>query len=376
MPPGGQVDVRIFIADEVRGVGALKHYACRQAHGEILLELDHDDVLASDALEEVQYAFDEFPEVGFVYSDCAQIREDGSADTTTFDLGHGWEYRHDVVDGREVFPFASMEPTPANMSYIWYAPNHLRAFRRSVYEQAGGYDISLEVLDDQDLVSRLFQVTEFRHIPETLYLQRVGVGNTQALPETNALIQTRSVELHDKYLEPMALAWAKRKGLLALDLGGAWGSPGGYLTVDQAEPADYVGDIFDVLGKMEDSSAGVVRAVDFLEHIPDKVGIANEIHRVLAPDGIFLACTPSALGQGGFMDPTHCAFYTEASFWYLCNRDYQKYVPALTARFQESRLVTFFPTPWHEEQNIPYIRFDGICLKPGGVRNGGYNLWS
>jgi hypothetical protein len=375
--------VRVITCDELRGVGAAKHRACAEASGEILVEFDHDDLLTTNALEEVVRAFDAHPEVGFCYSDGAQILEDGSKDPSRWDQANGWVYRDEIVevagiDGdvqkREVLAVQALEPSPGNAARIWWLPNHIRAFRRSVYEQVGGYDMTLDVLDDQDLLSRLYEVTDFWHIHETLYLQRCHAGMTQKQTETNALIQTRTVELGDKYVERMALAWAKRNGLLALDLGGGHNSPPGYLSVDTVEGVDLRGDLFEILGAMPESSVGVIRAVDLLEHV-DKIAIANLCHRVLAPDGMILSCTPSALGQGAFMDPTHTSFYVEASFFYWCDRNYQKYVPELTARFQQSRLLTYFPSQWHIENNVPYVQFNGICIKPGGVKNGGYDRW-
>src|SRR5215471_14006635 len=58
--------IRVIVADGVSGVGALKRLACEQASGEILVELDHDDLLAPDALEEVGRAFDSEPEASLV----------------------------------------------------------------------------------------------------------------------------------------------------------------------------------------------------------------------------------------------------------------------------------------------------------------------
>jgi len=51
--------LRILIDDSVNGVGAAKHRACAEARGDLLVELDHDDILASDALVEIARAFDE-----------------------------------------------------------------------------------------------------------------------------------------------------------------------------------------------------------------------------------------------------------------------------------------------------------------------------
>src|SRR5260370_22289061 len=51
-----RVVVRKAPAD-LRGVGAAKRYACSIAPGDILVELDHDDLLTSTCLEEVHQAF-------------------------------------------------------------------------------------------------------------------------------------------------------------------------------------------------------------------------------------------------------------------------------------------------------------------------------
>ncbi|MEU4132106.1 hypothetical protein [Streptomyces wuyuanensis] len=126
-----------------------------------------------------------------------------------------------------------MAPTPHNVSYIRYAPNHVRSFRKDVYEKVGGYDATRTVLDDQDLMCRLFQAGDFHHIERCLYLQRIHTANTQRDPQINAHIQRETVALYDKYIEANALAWTQRRGLLALDLGAAHRKPPGYLGVDQ-----------------------------------------------------------------------------------------------------------------------------------------------
>lgn len=53
--------LRIVVDDAVSGVGAAKHRACTEARGTVLVEFDHDDILASNALAEVTRAFDENP---------------------------------------------------------------------------------------------------------------------------------------------------------------------------------------------------------------------------------------------------------------------------------------------------------------------------
>ena len=355
-------------------IGALKLEATSRCTGELLVELDHDDELAPPALERLWIEHKEHPDAGLIYSDTAQINEDGTANTDRFRADHGWHYYATFAAGRDLLAARALEPTPHNVSYIWYAPNHVRAFSRAAYDLAGAYDPTLELLDDQDLMSRLYQVGPFIPTHSPLYLQRVHDGNTQTDPDKNARIQVETVGLYDRYIEPNALAWARRLGVVTLDLGGAHNPPAGYLTVDQ-HGGDYTGDVLDVLGNMADSTVGVIRAVDFLEHVADAVELLNEIHRVLVPDGLLLSCTPSTDGRGAFQDPTHVSFWNENSWWYYTNPELAKYVPAITAQFQTSRLVTFYPSDWHREVNIPYVQANMIALKPGGVRNGGIVGW-
>jgi O-antigen biosynthesis protein len=273
-----------------------------------------------------------------------------------------------------VLQIDSLEPSPHNVSYIWYAPNHLRAFRRSTYEDAGGYDPQRYIVDDQDIMCRLYQQADFMLIDECLYLQRVHGRNTQREPDTNARIQQETVELYDRYVQQNALAWAKRRGLMALDMGAAHNKPPGYLGVDQydGEGVDIVADVTQGLD-LPDSSVGVIRAVDFLEHIPDKIAIFNELYRVLAHGGMLLSLTPSTDGRGAFQDPTHVAFYNENSFWYFTDRTYSEFVPQITCRFQTSRLNTYFPSDWHQQHNISYVNANLVAVKDG-PRQGGLLL--
>lgn len=150
------------------------------------------------------------------------------------------------------------------------------------------------------------------------------------------------------------------------DLGGGKNSPEGFLSVDIIETADLVCDIRNGL-PFDDNSVGVIRAQDFLEHIPHcrdstclhpachcTVGLMNEIHRVLAPDGQLLSMTPSTGGRGAFQDPTHCSFWNPNSFWYYMREEQARFVPGIKARFRGD-VWEDFPTPWHKQHHILYV---------------------
>ena len=377
MPPW-QSDDRITIhrVEQLRGVGAAKAYACEKAHGKILVELDHDDVLSWNALASI-VALQEDTGAGFFYSDTAEVTEELKKSDNRWDARYGWRYKDVGVNGRKFRASVAFQPSPHNASFIWWGPNHVRAFTREAYEAAGGYDANRTVLDDQDLMCRLFQHTEFAKHDGCLYLQRMHPGNTQVDPDINAQIQRECIELHDKYIEPMSLAWAKRQGLEALDLGGEHSCPEGWTPVDKnlAEGKEgHARDVFDVLADMKDGSVGAIRAVDFIEHVADSIRLWNEMYRVLAPSGMLLIEVPSTDGRGAWQDPTHCSFFNENSFWYVTSRDYQKFCPEITARFQVSRLTSYFPSDWHRNLNIPYVRAHLVAPKDG-PRQGGEVFW-
>jgi GT2 family glycosyltransferase len=82
---------------------------------------------------------------------------------------------------------------------------------------------------------------------------------------------------------------------------------------------DLLCDVFDGL-PFEDGSVDMVRADDFLEHIPSgKVyQVIEEIWRVLKRGGVFESLTPDAeYGQGAFQDPHHVSFWVENTWRYF-----------------------------------------------------------
>jgi GT2 family glycosyltransferase len=342
------------------GVGAAKRQACAHTVGGILLELDHDDVLTADCLAEVVDAFTRHPEAALVYSDFTQINDDGSPNTSRFNEQMGWRYDEVEIDRVTYLRCHALEATPHNVSYIWYAPNHVRAFRRTSYDLVGGYDASLEVLDDQDLMMRLFRVGEFHRVGKCLYLQRVHLGNTQSDPATNAFIQQQTVALYQQHVEGMFGAWAQRQGLATVTLRTA-GMPGSAGTTDDVVLIDPATCALPA----GDDSVGLVKASELLQRLPDRARFFNECYRVLAHGGVILTETPSTDGRGAFQDPSHVAFYNENSFWYLTQQALRPSIPTLTARLQIGHVRTYFPTAWHEQTNISYVQASLMAVKDG-----------
>jgi hypothetical protein len=361
-------DQRITVSrapSRIRTGGAFKHAACGLASGEILLELDSHDLLSPDCLASVLEAFTD-QSVVFAYSDFAQINPDGSPSRERFDPEHGWVYTPATVDGTEYDCCHALAPTPHNLGYIWYAPNHVRAFRRSAYEEVGGYNEELEFLDDQELMARLYMAGEFAQVKRCLYLQRVGLETTPREDRINAAIQDQTIVYYRESIEDLALAWARRNGLRCLRLrspiwiGEEPDERYEHVVVDPANPRI----------PAEDDSVAVLRAYDVLQRMPNRAAFLNECHRVLAHAGLILTQTPSTDGRGAFQDPSHTTYYNENSFMYLTQQALHDLIPDLRARLQVSHLGTFYPTEGHAELQIPYVQANLLAVKEG-PRQGG-----
>lgn len=293
-------------------VGTLKHVACYLAEGDILLELDHDDLLMPTAVAEVKKAFED-PEVGFVYSNTIYSSGDFNK-VARFDERYGWKYRETEYNGHILDEHISFEPTPESVSRIWFAPNHLRAFRTSVYKEIGGHNVEMKVLDDLDLMCRMYKKTKFKHIDKGLYIYRVHGENSWL--RYNAEIQQGVNRIYDQNILEMAKKWSSSKGLLNIEIR------------DRKTDFDY-----------KDSSVGTAIAIDTLQKMEDPVYVMRRLSRILAPGGWAFIQVPSTDGRGAFQDPTHVSFWNENSFEYYTERSQAARI-GTPARFQDVRVYT------------------------------------
>lgn len=344
--------VRIIKHPKTKSIGKLKKFACNQARGDIIAEIDHDDLITPNCLEEVSRAFTKG--IGFVYSDNLKYTDN----FIPYNPHYNWKYKKVKWREKEYYSMNSFPATAGSLSYIWFAPDHIRAWKKDVYDKIGGHR-ELEVCDDHDLMCRMYLETRFKKIDKCLYIYRITGDNTWL--KKNKKVQEITQQLYKKYIYRLAEREADLKGLLKIDLGGGFNKPKGYKSIDIKN-----GDITADLNKkipLPDNSVGVVRAWDILEHLTDKQAIIGEIWRVLDDGGFLLSKTPSTDGRGAFQDPTHISYWNENSFWYWTRPEQMKYIYNDKIVFSPHRLETAKTTQWEIENNIPYVIADLMAIK-------------
>ncbi|MCX5909116.1 MAG: glycosyltransferase [Deltaproteobacteria bacterium] len=165
-------------------IGRMKHYATGLCLGEVLVELDHDDLLTANALAEVAEAFAGDPELGFVYSNFAEFVEGGGDHYYPEWMDRG-RYRRTLLQDRHYLEamaydvYGEVEGVGPVIKEMTICPNHIRAFRRSEFNRVGGYNPRLVMGDDFDLMIRFFCRSKMKHVPKLLYLYRIH-SNTWA----------------------------------------------------------------------------------------------------------------------------------------------------------------------------------------------------
>jgi O-antigen biosynthesis protein len=147
------LDPRIKVAFRAENghISRCSNTALDLATGDYIALLDHDDVLAPDALYEVALLLNQHPEADMIYSD------------------------EDLIDaeGTRRNPYFKPDWCPDTFLSKMYTC-HLGVYRRSLVETIGRFRPGFEGSQDYDLVLRLTEQTEqIFHIPKILYHWRI-----------------------------------------------------------------------------------------------------------------------------------------------------------------------------------------------------------
>jgi glycosyltransferase involved in cell wall biosynthesis len=191
-------------------IGLVKHRVTSLCSGEWLVELDHDDTLISTCLQELHNTSLGYPNAGFMYSDVCELYDDGEMKTYDHDYSGNWYARPDnyfdfgyaghsyvVADDKTYINHHYPDINPLTIRFNISMPNHVRVWKKEVYDQIGGHNINTPIADDYELIVRTFLNTEMVHVKKMLYLQW---NNRNSAVDNNSVdINRRSRLIRDHY---------------------------------------------------------------------------------------------------------------------------------------------------------------------------------
>lgn len=207
-------DIRVKLVKTSRHsgyIGEMKAMAAGLAKGKWIIELDHDDDIVPELFDWIISASREYPDVGFIYSDFIETFE-GSEDPFSygemFAFGFGGYFKQ-RYKGRWQNVCQTQGINPKTARHIVGVPNHVRCWRRDVYNKVGGFNHELPVADDYELILKTFYETKFLRIAEIGYIQYRNTGGNNFTFIRNGLIQDivrilsskHNKKIHDRLVE-------------------------------------------------------------------------------------------------------------------------------------------------------------------------------
>jgi O-antigen biosynthesis protein len=150
--------IRVIRRPDNGHISEASNTALDAAGGEWVGLLDHDDLLAPDALYWMVEEINAHPDCGFIYSDEDKISETGTRRDPCFKP----DWNPDLL---------------RSQNYI----NHFSLYRGDLLREAGGFRAGFEGAQDYDLVLRITEgldAARIRHVPRILYHWRAVPAST------------------------------------------------------------------------------------------------------------------------------------------------------------------------------------------------------
>ena len=220
--PNGNADISVIpsekwikiipYTDTNLNIGALKSFGFSQGIGTLLAEVDHDDELCSNCVEQLILNKDKGD---FLYSNNLVF----DANDIPYTWGPNWNWKYSTFNykGKDCPINIAFPPYPGNFSWLHWAANHIRVWRKDFYQKIGGHNINLKACDDGDLMCRTMIHGKIHHINEVLYVYYLHPLNSHADPDLHSWIQEHTKYMHHTYIKDMTLAWCANNNYKIID---------------------------------------------------------------------------------------------------------------------------------------------------------------
>jgi len=315
-PYTGFIDCKLIRNSENKGFPVAVNQGIRAAHGDTIILLNNDVIVTPEWADKLLAALDDYSIVAPMANDCA-----GAQRAYT-----------DTYENKDELNKVASAWAEHYGDYVWEARwviGFCMAFRKSLADELGPFDESLWPCcgEEIDFCLRAREKGHRIGVVYGCYVHHEASTTFKAISKEHSYNEI--MERNEKHLEKKwGPGWSEQKisaspvpNGLCLNLGCGLVKVPGYINLDnrlEVNP-DVAWDVLEGL-PYKDSTVDIVRAYDFLEHIPigSTVFVIDEIWRVLKPGGIFESFTPDAEhGQGAFQDPHHVSFWVENTWRYF-----------------------------------------------------------
>ena len=148
--------IRTLTSSQNGGISVATNAAASKATGDVLVFLDHDDLLTPDCLAELALYYAAHPDADIVYSDDDKLDD----------------------EGRFYAPQFKPDWSPALLTSFMYM-SHVFTVRRSLFAELGGFRSDFDGSQDYDFALRASErARHVGHIPRVLYHWRAVAGST------------------------------------------------------------------------------------------------------------------------------------------------------------------------------------------------------
>lgn len=137
----------------------------REAHGDILVPLDADDILPNNALFLIGETFQKHPDAGFVYGNYLRQKQANSVG--------------EIVNPQDISLQSMLRSKNFSLSSNWRLIG-TTPLRRSLWQAIGGYDPNFGVNDLHDVefwIRAIASGCSYQYIPEVIYIWRKYLGS-------------------------------------------------------------------------------------------------------------------------------------------------------------------------------------------------------
>lgn len=141
-----------FVASPGSGRSPAGNAGMADATGEILILLDNDDLLFADHVASVVAPMIDKPALAAAYSLAWEVQVAGTAENYTEEL-------------HELHPQTRLRFSRARLRHMNFIPIQAIAFRKSLFDRAGGFDEDLHALEDWALWNKYAHIGKFEMVP-------------------------------------------------------------------------------------------------------------------------------------------------------------------------------------------------------------------